>query len=393
LTLDRDKLAKILGLLGSDKTGEILSAARAANALMRNANTGWAEVLKQNAVADDARAVHPDNEASTLLAGYEYKVLALGAEIDNLRNRVRQLIVENNTLREQAARRLAHRILDGVKQSGQALRVLAIALDGSAPRAQHVVVHGLVPAGIALALGIVAFLALQNITMLGEPSVRSGTMASSEQETPEATARSGELPAEAERRGSISDQPSSAAMVTPEAIAQPPASDAALAPVEDMTTQPATLPPAIAAPDQTAQTPEAPPAVTSSVPAEEQAALPPATALTASPPPTQSPPLSAAEIATLVTRGDNFLRAGDIVSARLFYERAADGGDTGAALRLSATFDPTFLSWTGVRGIPDDPVQASSWYRRAADLGNLAAQKYLQNLEQQRIPEAGSPPH
>jgi hypothetical protein len=373
LTLDRDKLAKILGLLGSDKTGEVLSAAQAAVALTRNANTSWTEVLKQNAVADDARAVHTDNEARTLLAEYEYKVLALGTENDNLRNTVRQLAVENNTLRRELGAR--HR--------------------NSAPRTQRVVVHGLIAAGIALALGIVAFLALQDVAMLGGPPVRSGTMASSGQETPEATARSGELPTEAERRGSISDQPSSAAMVTPEAIPQPPASDAALAAVEDMTTLSATLPPAIAAPGQTAKTPEAPPPVTSSVSAEEQAA-PPATSLTTSPPPTQSPPnqrLSAAEMAALVTRGDDFLSAGDIVSARLFYERAADGGDGGAALRLGATFDPAFLNRTGIRGTPDDPAQASSWYRRAADLGNAAAQEHPQNLEQQRVSEPGSAPH
>jgi hypothetical protein len=372
LTLDRDKLAKILGLLGSDKTGEILSAARAANTLIRNANTGWAEVLKQNAVADDARAVHTDNEMHTLLAEYENKALALSAENDNLCNTVRQLAVENNTLRHELAR---HR--------------------NSALRTPRVVVHAPVAAGIGLALGIVAFLALQDVAMRGGPSVRPVTMAASGQEALEAAARSIELPVEAERRGSISNQPSSAVMVTPEAIPQPPASDGALAPVEDMTTQPATLSPAIAAPGQTAQTAEEPPPVTSSVPAEEQAA-PPATSLTTSPPPTRSPPnqrLSAAEIAALVTRGDDFLSAGDIVSARLFYERAADGGDRGAALRLSATFDPAFLSWTGVRGIPDNPVQASSWYRRAVDLGNPAAQEHLQNLEQQRVPEPGSPPH
>ena len=328
LTLDRDKLAKILGLLGSDKTGEILSAAQAAVALTRNANTSWAEVLKQNAVADDARAVHTDNEARTLLPEYEYKVLALGAENDNLRNTVRQLVVENNTLRRELAAR--HR--------------------NSAPLTQRVVVQGLIAAGIALALGIVAFLALQDVAMLGGPSVRSRTVASSGQEAPEATARSGELPTEAERRGIISDQPSRAVMVTPEAIPQPPASDAALAP-EDMITLPATLPPATAAPAQTAQTPEAPPPVTSSVPAEEQAG-PPATSLTTSPPPTQSPPnqrLSAAELAALVTRGDDFLSAGDIVSARLFYERAADGGDSGAALRLEATFDPAFKTYLELR--------------------------------------------
>src|ERR1700730_7544816 len=108
--LDRDKLAKILGLLGSDKAGEIVSAAQAADALIRNANTSWAEVLNQNAVADDARAERAGNEAR-----------ALRAEKEKLREKVMLLLVENNTLREQAARRLAHCILDGVKQSGQAV--------------------------------------------------------------------------------------------------------------------------------------------------------------------------------------------------------------------------------------------------------------------------------
>ena len=381
MTLERDKLVKILGLLGSDKTGEILSAARTAVALICDANTSWAELLNQNAIADDGR---------TLIAE-----LRLRAENKKLREMVMQLSAENHALREQAAGGLAHRIRDGVKQSGQALRGLAIAFDGSAPRAQHVVVHGLVAAGIALALGIGAFLVLHDVSMLGAPSVGSRTMASPEQKTPEATARSGELPAEAERRGSISDQPSSAANVTPEPIPRPPASDAALAPAEDLTTLPATAPPAMAASSQTAQTPEPSPPVTSSVPAEGQAA-PPATSLTTSPPPTRSPPdqrLSAAERTALVSRGDAFLSAGDIVSARLFYERAADGGDGGAALRLGTTFDPAFLSRTGARGSLDDPAQASSWYRRAADLGNLAAQEYLQNLEKQRVPEPGSPTH
>jgi TPR repeat protein len=98
-------------------------------------------------------------------------------------------------------------------------------------------------------------------------------------------------------------------------------------------------------------------------------------------------------MAALVTRGDAFLSAGDIVSARLFYERAADAGDGGAALRLGVTFDPAFRSWTGVRSTLDDPAQASSWYRRAADLGNPAAQEHLQSLEQHHVPTPGSPPH
>jgi TPR repeat protein len=83
-----------------------------------------------------------------------------------------------------------------------------------------------------------------------------------------------------------------------------------------------------------------------------------------------------------------------MVSARLFYERAAGGGDGGAALRLGATFDPGFLSRTGVRGAAGDPTQASSWYRRALDLGNPAAQKErLKNLARQLIPVLSSPPH
>jgi TPR repeat protein len=93
--------------------------------------------------------------------------------------------------------------------------------------------------------------------------------------------------------------------------------------------------------------------------------------------------LSATEIAALVTRGDAFLSAGDIASARLFYERAADAGDSAAALRLGATFDHNFLSRVGIRGNPGDPVQTAFWYRRARDLGDAAAAERLKNLERQ----------
>ena len=104
----------------------------------------------------------------------------------------------------------------------------------------------------------------------------------------------------------------------------------------------------------------------------------------ASPPAVQPPAdqhLSATEIAALVTRGDAFLSAGDIASARLFYERAADAGDSAAALRLGATFDPNFLGRVGVRGNPGDPARAASWYRRARDLGDAAAAERLKSLD------------
>jgi hypothetical protein len=390
MMLDRDKLAKILGLLGSAESGEILSAGRAADALIRNANTSWAQVLNQNAVADEVRALRAENE--------------------KLRETAQQMLVENDALRKRTARRVVNRILDGARQCGQALIALVIAFDGteflrhqlaahhhdSEPRSlRPVVVRSLVAAGIPLTLGIVAFLSLCDVAMLGEPWVRSGSVASSRQEAPEAAARSDGPPTQAERRAINSGRPPTAAMATPEPIPQPTPSEAALAPMEDLTTLRATLPPAIAASDQTTQAPEAPLSLASPAPAEKQAASP-TTSPTTSPQATQSltnqyP--SAAETAALVARGDASLSTGDMVSARLFYERAAGGGDGGAALRLGATFDPGFLSRTRVRGAAGDPTQASSWYRRALDLGNPAAQERLKNLEQQFIPVPGSPTH
>jgi len=105
----------------------------------------------------------------------------------------------------------------------------------------------------------------------------------------------------------------------------------------------------------------APTGMQATLPAPEPSSMPPTLA-------DQHPP--SAEIAALVSRGDGFLRAGDITSARLFYERAADAGNASAALRLGATFDPGFLSRAGIRGIPGDTTQAASWYRRARSGGS-----------------------
>jgi hypothetical protein len=89
--------------------------------------------------------------------------------------------------------------------------------------------------------------------------------------------------------------------------------------------------------------------------------------------------LSAQENAALVARGDKFLGVGDIASARLFYERAADAGNGAAALRLGATFDPNVLGRAGVPG--SDPAQAAAWYRRARDLGEAGAAAPLKALD------------
>jgi hypothetical protein len=47
--LDRDRLAKVLGMLGSHHDGEVLTAGRTAHALLRAAGTTWPELLGANA--------------------------------------------------------------------------------------------------------------------------------------------------------------------------------------------------------------------------------------------------------------------------------------------------------------------------------------------------------
>jgi hypothetical protein len=97
--------------------------------------------------------------------------------------------------------------------------------------------------------------------------------------------------------------------------------------------------------------------------------------------PSVKPRFSAAEIAALVARGDALLSTGDITSARLFYQRAADAGAGLAAVRLGETFDPAFLDRAHFRGARGDPGQAVSWYRRARDLGVTDAEVLLKGLQ------------
>ena len=78
--------------------------------------------------------------------------------------------------------------------------------------------------------------------------------------------------------------------------------------------------------------------------------------------------LTSEQITALLNRGDGFLSMADIEAARLLYERAAGAGNSEAAIRLGATFDPEFLTRSGLRNIPGDVSAAKYWYRRARDL-------------------------
>jgi TPR repeat protein len=100
--------------------------------------------------------------------------------------------------------------------------------------------------------------------------------------------------------------------------------------------------------------------------------------------PTKPPPavyqLGPEEIATLIKRGEDFLKYGDVASARLSLRRAASAGNAQAALGLGATFDPAFLSERGILGFAPDVAQARAWYEKAAELGSIDAVRRLERL-------------
>ena len=182
--------------------------------------------------------------------------------------------------------------------------------------------------------------------------------------------------------------PISSAPPAPAASAAPPETNAAVAAPAPSAAAPA-APTGPAAPPQTAAAVAAP--TPSPAPAEPALAAvrPPASptpvspsAVTAPTPktPPDQPRLAAPEIAALLARGDSLLEAGDIVSARLFYERASDAGNGRAALRLGATYDPSFLGRVHLSRYAD-ATQALAWYRRARDLGESGAELWIKGLD------------
>jgi hypothetical protein len=121
------------------------------------------------------------------------------------------------------------------------------------------------------------------------------------------------------------------------------------------------------------------PTDTSAAPANAPVPAPTSPAAIALAPPTSR--FYSAEMTELLGHGDALLRNGDVASARLFYERAADAGDGRAALRLGATFDPEFLVRLGLGKLQANPAKAQSWYSRARDLGTVDAKSQLNSIE------------
>jgi len=199
--------------------------------------------------------------------------------------------------------------------------------------------------------------------------------------------------AQAERRPSVtSAEPSAApALQTPASAGTGATPDTNPATVERSTK---TETPAAAALNATesAGSPASPPSSPAAAGAASAPAMPdtsavPDAALPASPGSAESAASAQIDSATdevtiaLIARGDQFLTTGDIVSARLYYERAANAGNGHAALLMGETFDPAFLGRAGVRGVRGDADAAAAWYRRARDLGDRDAERRFEILE------------
>ena len=114
------------------------------------------------------------------------------------------------------------------------------------------------------------------------------------------------------------------------------------------------------------------------------AALPVAAPPVAAPPVASSPAtrrLDADELAALMKRAKGLIAIGDIASARLLLERAADAQEASAALLLAQTYDPAVLGTQDTRSITPDPAAARTWYQKAAQLGSPDATQRLAQMQ------------
>jgi hypothetical protein len=108
-----------------------------------------------------------------------------------------------------------------------------------------------------------------------------------------------------------------------------------------------------------------------------------AAAPVAAPPVAASPArrLDADELAALMKRAKGLIAIGDIASARLLLERAADAQEASAALLLAQTYDPAVLGAQDTRSVTPDPAAARIWYQKAAQLGSSDATQRLAQMQ------------
>ena len=176
-----------------------------------------------------------------------------------------------------------------------------------------------------------------------------------------------------------------AAPEPPPEVAEVPANAADPAPALAPSAEPAKAPPPAESKRPETQSgvselPAAPPAAGEATAAKPEPPAPPpapAKAGESAPPP---PKLSPSALAALLSRGDELLGLGDVVAARLLYERAAELGSALAATSAGKTYDPRFLVRIGAQGVTPDAQAAIACDRRGAMLGDPMARALLAGL-------------
>ncbi len=90
--------------------------------------------------------------------------------------------------------------------------------------------------------------------------------------------------------------------------------------------------------------------------------------------------IDADELAAMLRRAEDLIKASDLSSARLLLQRAVEAGSMQAALTLAGTFDPNVLAGQGFQDGTADIAMARLWYERAEQLGSSEAPRRLRQL-------------
>ncbi|MEJ2123886.1 MAG: hypothetical protein P8Y47_03515, partial [Alphaproteobacteria bacterium] len=89
------------------------------------------------------------------------------------------------------------------------------------------------------------------------------------------------------------------------------------------------------------------------------------------------PTITPEDESSSLAQGQQFIKNGNVVYARLIFEDLALQGSAIGAFSLGQTYDPDFLNEINVVGLQPDIKTAKKWYKKAAKMGNPAAIKRL----------------
>lgn len=92
------------------------------------------------------------------------------------------------------------------------------------------------------------------------------------------------------------------------------------------------------------------------------------------------PSMSAESASSLMRRGQDFLKAGDIAAARILFARLADAGIADGAFGMAETYDARYLTEHKVLGVVGDESKARAFYQRAKQLGSTEAANVLERI-------------